>query len=63
MPMKVQESLRKKYKDSVSKMSDLNNLKFAIVHLQLNSLLVKHCFYLCPTSHFSFFVLWMFVSL
>lgn len=60
MPRQVQ--LRTKLKLSVSKMSHLNTLRFASVGLQLHLLLVKHNFYLCPISHFSFFILGSFVS-
>lgn len=62
MPTEVQ-SLRKKFRHFVSKMCDLNNLRFADGGLQLNLLLVKHRFCLCSTSSSSFSILGMFVSL
>lgn len=61
MPMKVQ-SLRKKFRDFSSKMSNLNTLRLDHVGLQLNSLLVKHNFCLCLTPHFSFFPSGLFLS-
>lgn len=61
MPTEVQ-SLRKKFRHTLSPMSDLNTLSLANVGLQLALLLMKHNLCLYPMSHCPFFALGMLVS-